>query len=117
MMVRGPLPGPGRCAYCIATHTQSLSIFTPNICARCQLTSLIMQGSQMQGKTVFITGATDGIGLHTAKQLAKMGADVLVHGRRAPYVLSKHMAIDSSTLKDSIGLSETFLSTQKSEEG
>ncbi|CAL5223777.1 g6342 [Coccomyxa viridis] len=37
--------------------------------------------AQMDGKKVLITGATDGIGLHTAKQLARMGADVLVHGR------------------------------------
>lgn len=43
--------------------------------------SAIVQASQMAGKKVLITGATDGIGLHTAKQLAKMGADVLVHGR------------------------------------
>ncbi|KAK9917710.1 hypothetical protein WJX75_007423 [Coccomyxa subellipsoidea] len=35
----------------------------------------------MEGKTILITGATDGIGQHTAIQLAKMGASVLVHGR------------------------------------
>jgi NAD(P)-dependent dehydrogenase (short-subunit alcohol dehydrogenase family) len=46
-----------------------------------------MQASQieMERKKVLITGATDGIGLHTAKQLAKLGADVLVHGRQVLY--------------------------------
>ena len=62
----------------------------------------------MQGKTIFITGATDGIGLHTAKQLAKMGANVLVHGRRAPYVLSEYMVMDGFTSMESIGFSETI---------
>lgn len=36
---------------------------------------------KMEGKKVLVTGATDGIGLHTAKELARMGADVLVQGR------------------------------------
>jgi NAD(P)-dependent dehydrogenase (short-subunit alcohol dehydrogenase family) len=35
----------------------------------------------MTGKTVLITGGTDGIGLHTASGLAAMGARVLVTGR------------------------------------
>ena len=35
----------------------------------------------MEGKKVLITGSTDGIGLHTAKELAKLGVTVLVHGR------------------------------------
>ncbi|MFW5714010.1 MAG: SDR family oxidoreductase [Brevefilum sp.] len=35
----------------------------------------------MAGKTVLITGATDGIGEETARQLAEKGARVLVHGR------------------------------------
>jgi len=34
-------------------------------------------------KTILITGSTDGIGLLTAKTLASMGHDVLLHGRSA----------------------------------
>jgi NAD(P)-dependent dehydrogenase (short-subunit alcohol dehydrogenase family) len=35
----------------------------------------------MSGKTVLVTGSTDGLGLATAHRLASMGASVLVHGR------------------------------------
>jgi NAD(P)-dependent dehydrogenase (short-subunit alcohol dehydrogenase family) len=33
------------------------------------------------GKTILITGSTDGVGRYVARQLAKAGASVLVHGR------------------------------------
>ena len=35
----------------------------------------------MVGKTVFITGSTDGVGRYVATQLAMSGAKVLIHGR------------------------------------
>ncbi len=33
-------------------------------------------------KTILVTGATDGIGLETAKMLVPMGHTVLLHGRQ-----------------------------------
>ena len=37
----------------------------------------------VKGKTVFITGSTDGVGRYVAGELAKQGAQVLIHGRDA----------------------------------
>ena len=36
---------------------------------------------QLDGKTILITGSTDGVGRRVAERLAGMGAQVLVHGR------------------------------------
>lgn len=41
-----------------------------------------MRPSHIQDKIILITGSTDGIGKQTALELAKLGAHVLVHGRR-----------------------------------
>lgn len=37
----------------------------------------------MKGRIVLVTGSTDGVGKETARQLAALGATVLVHGRDA----------------------------------
>lgn len=36
---------------------------------------------RMRGKTVLVTGATDGVGRKVAIELGRLGADVLLHGR------------------------------------
>ena len=36
---------------------------------------------KMDGKTVLITGSTDGVGRYVAAKLAASGAKVLIHGR------------------------------------
>ncbi len=53
----------------------------------------------MKGKTVLITGATDGIGKKTALELSKMGASVIAHGRsraRGKIVLEELQAISKN---------------------
>ncbi|CAL8463520.1 g3054 [Coccomyxa elongata] len=47
----------------------------------CSARRILTKASAMEGKKVLITGATDGIGKHTAARLAKLGATVLLHGR------------------------------------
>lgn len=43
--------------------------------------ALPTMAAPLLGKTFLVTGATDGIGAHTAQRLAGQGATVLVHGR------------------------------------
>ena len=37
---------------------------------------------QSSNPLILITGSSDGIGLETARQLARHGAEVILHGRR-----------------------------------
>ena len=44
---------------------------------------MLTQEALMNDRIVLVTGSTDGIGKETARQLAALGATVLVHGRNA----------------------------------
>lgn len=51
----------------------------------------------MKDKTVLITGATDGIGRQTARDIAKLGARVLIVGRNAQKCMATTEAIGKTT--------------------
>jgi len=51
----------------------------------------------MDGKLVLITGATGGIGYFTAQELARMGAQVIIHGRSEAKCLASVQAIQHET--------------------
>lgn len=46
-------------------------------------------------KKILITGATDGIGLETAKQLAKLGHHLLIHGRSDEKLASTKLLLEA----------------------
>jgi NAD(P)-dependent dehydrogenase (short-subunit alcohol dehydrogenase family) len=43
----------------------------------------VREGVSMEGKVALVTGSTDGLGREVARQLAALGATVIVHGRNA----------------------------------
>ena len=80
----------------------------------------------MNGKTVFVTGSTDGVGRYVATKLATAGAKVLIHGRDKARAKTLSDAIkraggfeptfyqaDLSSLADTKRLGETVLADHK----
>ena len=65
----------------------------------------------MTGKTVLVTGSTDGIGRQTAVELAALGADVLVHGRDARRGAATLAAVRAASAGGSAALYLADLST------
>jgi NAD(P)-dependent dehydrogenase (short-subunit alcohol dehydrogenase family) len=65
----------------------------------------------MTGKTVLVTGSTDGIGRQTAVELAALGADVLVHGRAARRGAAALAAVQAASAGGSAALYLANLST------
>jgi len=65
----------------------------------------------MTGKTVLVTGSTDGIGRQTAVELAALGADVLVHGRDARRGAATLAAVRAASAGGSATLHLADLST------
>ena len=56
-------------------------------------------------KTILITGATDGIGLETAKMLAPLGHTLLLHGRNPDKLAAAATAVSG---RDGAGTIETY---------
>ena len=65
------------------------------------------------GKTILVTGSTDGIGKHTALGLARMGAKVLHHGRDQEKGRKIKDEIALETGNDQLELFIADLSSQK----
>ena len=66
--------------------------------------------TSMSGRTVLVTGATSGIGKVTARELARMGARVLVHGRNPAKVSATVAEISAGAPGKGEGLVADFAS-------
>ena len=57
---------------------------------------------QLHDRIILVTGATDGIGKQTALELARQGAQVILHGRNADRVKAVVVEIQSQAQQSSI---------------
>ena len=69
--------------------------------------------SMMKGKTCLITGASDGIGYVAARELARMGARVIVVGRNAPKTHAAVVRIIDETKNEDVNYLLADLSSQR----
>lgn len=69
--------------------------------------------NDMKNRTVLVTGSTDGIGKETALQLARLGAQVLLHGRDKEKGMAVLEEIRGSTGNDRLQFFQADLSMQK----
>lgn len=67
----------------------------------------------MQNKTILVTGSTDGIGKETARQLAQLGATVIVHGRQAERCVTVRDELRAATGNPRVEFVVADLSSQK----
>ena len=67
----------------------------------------------MQDKIVLVTGSTDGIGKETARQLAQLGATVVVHGRHAERCEAARDEIRATTGNPRVDCVAADLSSQR----
>ena len=67
----------------------------------------------MEGKTCLVTGASDGIGYVAARELARMGARVVLVGRNAPKTHAAVVRIIDETRNDNVSYLIADLSSQR----
>jgi NAD(P)-dependent dehydrogenase (short-subunit alcohol dehydrogenase family) len=72
---------------------------------------------RLEGKEIVITGATDGIGKVTARELAKMGGSVTIVARNATKAQQVVKELRTAAGHDNIGFVRADLSSQKSVRG
>ena len=68
----------------------------------------------MTGKTVLVTGSSSGIGLQTAKELAQMGAEIILVARNEDRLKEAVATIKASTGNDKLRYYVADFSSQKS---